>query len=83
MKQSNLNEIYANLIRTELFKFFDYFCMSFFEKSSVRSNRIDQLNVIHHFQHLNASYSLYFELSNRTELFKIKHKNNQKVRTRI
>ncbi len=83
VKQSNLNKISnrTKLSRTssilsrrivpELFRIFliifVFFCKNF---GSVRSNRINQLNIIQYLHHQNASYSAYFEVRfDRTKLF--------------
>ena len=39
---------------------FDFFCKKF---GSVQSNWIDQMYIIQYLHHLNASYSVYFELN--------------------
>jgi hypothetical protein len=49
--------------------------------NSVRSNRIDQFNIIQYLHDLNASYSVNFEVRfDRSEpnFLKKKHKNNKK-----
>ena len=60
-----------------------FFCIKF---GSVRSNRIDQFNIIQYLHDLNASYSVDFEVRfDRTDpnFLKKKHKNNKKVRVRF
>jgi hypothetical protein len=70
------------------YEFFDYFCVFLYKVrfGSVRSNRIDQFNIIQYLHGLNASYSVNFEVRfDRTEpnFLKKKHKNNKKVRVRF
>ena len=70
------------------YEFFDYsiivfFCIKF---GSVRSNRIDQFNIIQYLHGLNASYSVNFEVRfdwTEPNFLKKKHKNNKKVRVRF
>ena len=56
--KNELNRTNSNLIFCHR-EFFDYFCIFFAVKSSVR---IDQMNIIHHLNHLNASYSVHSEV---------------------
>ncbi len=52
------------------YEFFDYFCVFLYKVrfGSVRSNRIDQFNIIQYLHDLNASYSVNFEVRfDRTE----------------
>ena len=68
------------------YEFFDYFCVFLYKFGSVRSNRIDQFNIIQYLHDLNASYSVNFEVRfDRTEpnFLKKKHKNNKKFRVRF
>jgi hypothetical protein len=85
-KFSNRTELSRN--NSNFYEFFDYFCV-FLSKvrfGSVRSNRIDQFNIIQYLHDLNASYSVDFEVRfDRTEpnFLKKKHKNIKKVRVRF
>ncbi len=80
--------------RTELFEFFIifvFFGLVVFFRSSVWSNRIDQLNIIHQLNHLNDSCKVHFEVrfdQNPTKLFtkktqKYKIKKFEKVPVRF
>ena len=84
--RTELSRTNSILSRRTVPELFDYFCIFFKKFGSVRSNRIDQLNIIQYLHHLNASYSVNFEVRfDRTEpnFLKKKHKNNKKVRVRF
>jgi len=81
---SRTNSILSRRTVPELLRIFlIIFVFSCIKFGSVRSNRIDQFNIIQYLHDLNASYSVNFEVRfDRIEpnFLKKKHKNNKKVR---
>jgi hypothetical protein len=80
---SRTNSILSRRTVPELLRIFLRVFLYKVRFGSVRSNRIDQFNIIQYLHGLNASYSVNFEVRfDRTEpnFLKKKHKNNKKVR---
>ena len=55
----NRTELNTSSSRRTALELFFFFCKKF---GSIESNRNDQLSIIYHLHHLNASYSVHFEV---------------------